>query len=178
MFKTETHLHVSEVSPCAKISAYEMIKLYSEAGYHTVFVSDHLKKKFYDKLEDMPWEEKTENFLSGYEAAKKAGEEFGGNVLLSAEILLSNSPNHYLLYGIDRDFLNKRFLHIHFAHYPKSYSIPYFSFKRFKNAEASSLSSCVFPHQHSQNSKSDIIVNTLGLYTLVILKFSINSIGI
>ena len=58
-----------------------------------------------------------------------------------------------------------------------NYSTPYFSFSRFKNAEASSLSSCVFPHQPSQNSKSDIISNTFGVYTLVILKFSINSIG-
>ena len=68
-------------------------------------------------------------------------------------------------------------LHIHFIHHLKSYSIPYFSFNRVKNAEASPLSSCVFPHQPSQNSKSDIISNTFGVYTLVILKFSINSIG-
>ena len=32
MYKTEPHLHVSEVSPCAKIGAEEVIKLYSEAG--------------------------------------------------------------------------------------------------------------------------------------------------
>lgn len=49
-FKTEPHLHVSEISPCAKIGAEETIRLYSEAGYKTVFVSDHLKKEFYDKL--------------------------------------------------------------------------------------------------------------------------------
>ncbi len=40
-----------------------------------------------------------------------------------------------------------------------------------------SVSNFVFYHQHSQNSKSDIISNTFGVYTLVILKFSINSIG-
>ena len=35
MFKTETHLHTSEISPCGKISAKEMVKRYHEAGYKT-----------------------------------------------------------------------------------------------------------------------------------------------
>ena len=106
-FKTEPHLHVSEVSACSKIGAEEMIRLYSEEGYKTVFVSDHLKKKYFDKLGDIPWEEKTAQFLSGYEIAKKAGEKYGVNVLLSAELMLNESPNHYLLYGINKAFLDQ-----------------------------------------------------------------------
>lgn len=108
MYKTETHLHTAEVSPCGKIGAAEMIKLYAEAGYSTVFVSDHLKKKTLEVMGDIPWEEKTAKFISGYDAAKAAGEEYGVNVILSAEILLEESPNHYLLYGIDKSFLDKR----------------------------------------------------------------------
>lgn len=108
MYKTEPHLHVSEVSPCARLSAREAIRLYAEAGYRTVFVSDHLKKVFYEKQGDISWQEKTERFLSGYEKAREAGEEYGVTVLLSAELQLCESSNHYLLYGFDRDFLNKR----------------------------------------------------------------------
>jgi len=37
MYKTEAHLHVSEVSPCSKLKATEMISLYHDAGYKTVF---------------------------------------------------------------------------------------------------------------------------------------------
>ena len=70
MYKIETHLHVSEVSPCAKLTAAEMIKFYHEADYSTVFVSDHYKKVYFDKLCELPWEEKTERFLSGYRKAK------------------------------------------------------------------------------------------------------------
>ena len=108
MYKTEPHLHVSEVSPCARLSAREAIRLYAEAGYHTVFVSDHLKKVFYDKHEGISWAEKTDRFLMGYELAKEVGREYGVTVLLSAELQLCESSKHYLLYGFDRDFLNAR----------------------------------------------------------------------
>ncbi len=107
MYKTEPHLHVSEVSPCAKLSARETVKLYREAGFDTVFVSDHLKKVYYEKQGDIPWTEKTRRFLSGYEAAKAAGEEYGVTVLPSCELQLCGSPNHYLLYGFDETFLNR-----------------------------------------------------------------------
>lgn len=108
MYKTEPHMHVAEVSPCGKVGARELVKLYSEAGYSTVFVSDHLKKKTLEVMGDIPWEEKTAKFISGYEIAKAAGEEYGVNVILSAELMLTESSNHYLLYGIDKEFLDRR----------------------------------------------------------------------
>lgn len=101
MFKTETHLHLCEVSPCAQLSAEEMIRLYAEAGYHTVFVSDHLK----DRCGDIPTEQKADLFMAGYEAAVRAGEKYGVTVLFAAELQLNESPKHFLLYNIDRAFL-------------------------------------------------------------------------
>ncbi len=104
MFKTETHLHVSEISPCSKLSAREMIELYAEAGYSTVFVSDHLKSRFYDKFPELTLKEKVDKFFEGYDIARAAGEELGVNVLISAELTYDHSPNHYLLYGFDKSF--------------------------------------------------------------------------
>ena len=54
MFKTETHLHTSEVSRCGQVSAAEMIELYKEAGYSTVFVSDHFKPHTFKQFGDIP----------------------------------------------------------------------------------------------------------------------------
>ena len=105
MYKTEPHLHVAEVSPCAKMGAKDVIKLYAEAGYSTVFVSDHLKKPFFEKLGDIPYEEKAIKFMEGFEIARAAGEEYGVNVLFSAEFQFSYSTSHFLLYGIDKNFL-------------------------------------------------------------------------
>lgn len=108
MYKTETHLHVSEVSPCSRISAAEMAKAYDEAGYKTLIISDHFQKGYIDRLGDIPWDDKVDHFLSGYEALKAAAEERSMNVILSAEIRFNNSRNHYLLYGVDGAFLKKR----------------------------------------------------------------------
>ena len=105
MYKTETHLHVSEVSACSRLSAEEMVKLYFEAGYRTIFVSDHFKQNYFDSLGDIAWEEKIKNFLSGYRKAKALASQYGMHVLLAAEVTLV--PNHYLLYGVTEEFLCK-----------------------------------------------------------------------
>ncbi len=106
MYKTETHLHVSEVSPCAKLSGAEMAERYASAGYSTLFVSDHLKMGTTDSYEELPWEKKISRFLSGYEAVRTAGEKLGLCVLMSAELCFDGNPNHYLVYGIDEGFLS------------------------------------------------------------------------
>ena len=105
MFKTETHLHTAETSPCGKVSAAEMVKQYYDAGYKTLFISDHFYTKYFENLGDISLEEKVEQFLLGYEEAKVAGEELGMNILLSAELRLNGSNNDYLLYGVDKEFL-------------------------------------------------------------------------
>ncbi len=108
MYKTETHMHTSEVSSCSLLSAKEMVQRYHEAGFHTLFISDHFTESYFNKLGEMPWEEKTAKFLSGYYEAKKHGDEIGMNVLLSAEFAFKGLPNHYhyLAYGITKEFLD------------------------------------------------------------------------
>ena len=106
MFKTETHLHTSESSGCSALSAEKEMYTYAEKGYSTVFVSDHLGKKYYtspycscarDYIVGVT------RFLRGYYHAKEAGEKLGITVLMSAEVNLGG--NDHLLYGIDEKFL-------------------------------------------------------------------------
>lgn len=105
MFKTETHLHTAEVSRCGKKRAYDMVRAYKEAGYSTVFVSDHFQKNTLDALGDLPWEEKITIFLSGYYCAKYEGDQIGVCVLPAAELCFAGDPNHYLIYGITKQIL-------------------------------------------------------------------------
>lgn len=105
MFKTETHLHVSEVSRCAQLSAAEMVRRYKEAGYSTVFVTDHFKKNYLSEGGTLSWEEQVDKLLCGYENARVEGEAIGVSVLFGVEIQLVGTPNHYLLYGIEREHL-------------------------------------------------------------------------
>lgn len=106
MFKTETHLHVAEVSNCSKVKAAEMVKLYMEAGYKTLFVTDHLSPAYLGSLGDISWADKVTVFLSGYFKASAVSSKYGVNVIFGAEISLKDCPNHYLAYGITREFLN------------------------------------------------------------------------
>ena len=101
MFKTETHLHTSPVSSCAKLSPEEMIRAYKDKGYTTVFVSDHFSLYHYPK--GMSFKEYVDYFIGGYTAAKRVGDEIGICVLFSVELTLNG--NHYLLYGADKEFL-------------------------------------------------------------------------
>lgn len=106
MYKTETHLHTADVSECSNISAKEMVRIYKDLGYSTVFISDHFYPFLFDKLTDMTWKEKIALFLKGYYNAKDEGDRIGVNVLMSAEFEFKNPTcNHYLVYGIDREFL-------------------------------------------------------------------------
>ena len=105
MFKTETHMHLAEVSGCSRLKASEMVKAYHAAGYKTLFVTDHLMQKFFDSLGCVPHEDKVAIFLSGYYKAKVVGEALGMNIIFSAEVSLKDSPNHYLAYGITKEFL-------------------------------------------------------------------------
>ena len=107
MFKTETHLHTQEVSKCSHLSASEMVQLYSDKGYKTVFVSDHMNSDFLEKNSNLSVFDAVRNFLIGYYNAKEAGDKYGVNVLLSAEYSISfdGIDNHYLLYGIDEEFI-------------------------------------------------------------------------
>ena len=105
MFKTETHLHTMEVSACSHKRAKELVKLYKDAGYSTVFVTDHFQSNSLDVLGDIPWSDKITIFLSGYYKAKTEGEKIGLTVLPGLEFCFQDSKNHFLAYGITKEFL-------------------------------------------------------------------------
>ena len=106
MYKIETHLHTKPVSACAHFEPEEMIRFYHNAGYKTVFISDHFSKYHFDKLGELSWEQKVGLMYNSFLRAKAEGEKFGMNVLFSPEFSLKE--NHYLLYNVDLAFLNVR----------------------------------------------------------------------
>lgn len=105
MYKTETHLHTAEVSRCSRLRAAEMVKCYHEADYKTVIITDHLTSRYMNSLGDIPWQDKITIFFHGYYKAKEAARQFDMNVLMGAEITFPGIDNHYLIYGITKEFL-------------------------------------------------------------------------
>ena len=107
MFKTEAHLHTSPVSSCSKLTPTEQVRLFKEAGYDTVIISDHFSPHHFKKLgEDLTFAQKVDKLCDAYLEAKAEGDRIGLTVLFSVE--LSFHKNHYLLYGVTREFLKLR----------------------------------------------------------------------
>ena len=108
MYKTEAHVHTKEVSICGQAAAADIIRLYAEAGFDTVIVTDHINSGSFGKWVELTWEEKIDRHKEGYEAAREAGERLGVRVLYGAEIAFLTEDGHsndYLVYDFDRDFL-------------------------------------------------------------------------
>lgn len=101
-YKYELHCHTGNVSSCAAIDAAGLVKMYREAGYSGLVVTDHYNiHTFKNPLAPQRF---TEYFLSGYRKALEAAGE-GFTVLLGMELRFYGSPNDYLVYGLTEDFL-------------------------------------------------------------------------
>lgn len=114
MHKYDTHVHTSETSPCGIIEAQEVVRLYKDAGYDGIVITDHYYDSFFEKLGEMPWKDKVDIYLQGYCSAFDEGTNIGLTVLLGMEIRFEENPSDYLVYGITEDFLKK---------YPKLYKL-------------------------------------------------------
>lgn len=99
MKKIDTHVHTSEVSPCGKLTAAQIVDSYVAAGYDAIIITDHLLlDRIFEAL--LAPEDVFERQLRGYVAAR---EHARGrlNVLLGAEIRFTQGSEDYLLLGLD-----------------------------------------------------------------------------
>lgn len=105
MFKVETHAHTAQVSACSRIEAERLVRAYADRGYDALVITDHMHKYFVDNAKEKTWGKIVSRYLSGYEAAKKAGKKYGVRVYLGMELTCSGSRDDFLLYGITKEFL-------------------------------------------------------------------------
>lgn len=105
MFKFDPHVHTKESSYCGWLPGAEVVRLYKDAGFSGVCITDHYFKSLFDNLSPKSWEKKIDAYLKGYNAAKREGDKIGLNVILGAEVMLNESNNDYLVYGLTKEFL-------------------------------------------------------------------------
>lgn len=122
MYKFDTHVHTAETSPCAKMSAAETVRLYKEAGFSGVCITDHYSKGLLESFSKTNWKEAVDRYLQGYRSAKEYGDRLGMDVLLGAEVLIDGTRNDYLLFGLSEEIL---------YHYPRLYSYKPEELKKF-----------------------------------------------
>jgi len=97
----EIHCHTSETSICGKVKAGDMVRLHKDAGFEGLCITDHYNEYHFETR----FKRNSENFLIGYRIAREHGEKIGLKVLFGIEYRFAESPNDYLLYGVDEDFV-------------------------------------------------------------------------
>ena len=107
-YKTELHLHSAEVSACSSASAEDIVKVYLDAGYTTLVLTNHFspfsyKCSRYD-LTYMSPEEKCEYYINGYHALRDAAAD-KLHVLFGMELYPLDRECDYLIYGMTEEFL-------------------------------------------------------------------------
>ncbi|MDR1177601.1 MAG: PHP domain-containing protein, partial [Spirochaetaceae bacterium] len=91
---------------CSWIPGADMAAQYKALGYDGIAITDHLHDEYISSLPCRNnWDACVDAYLSGYRAAKEAGERLGLDVILGVEIRFPESDNDYLLYGLDAAFL-------------------------------------------------------------------------
>jgi len=77
--------------------------MYKKMGYSGVIITDHFINGYTTCPKNLPWDKKMRFFVSGYEAAKRAGDKYGLDVFLGWEFTIRGAD--FLTYGLDLDFL-------------------------------------------------------------------------
>lgn len=107
IYKYDTHVHTNEVSRCGQVPAKNVVKIYLEAGYHGIVITDHYYDDYFENLGNLSWDKKIDFYLEGFKLASAMGEQLGLQVILGMEIRFTENANDYLVYGIDETFLKE-----------------------------------------------------------------------
>lgn len=106
MKKVETHLHVVPIGTCPIETPRDTARLYKNAGYDVLIVTNHFQKK---TINDMRSEGKDPiaEYVNAYREVKKYGEKVGLEVWFGVEVALETTGCNaeFLLYGVDEDFI-------------------------------------------------------------------------
>lgn len=103
LYLYETHLHTSEASACSVVSGAEQARIYKEAGYTGIIVTDHFFTGNTAIPRNLPWVERVDRFCKGYENAKKEGDKLGLSVFFGWESNFSGTE--FLIYGLDHEWM-------------------------------------------------------------------------
>lgn len=102
-YRYETHLHTTQASACARVSAAEHVNFYKNTGYSGIVVTDHFFNGNSCIPKELPWEQRIDLFCKGYEDAKKEGDRIGLSVFFGLEVNFRGTE--FLIYGVDKTWL-------------------------------------------------------------------------
>ena len=79
--KIDLHVHTSEISLCGHVSARDTVRLYKEAGYDAIVITNHFNADGIYHFAHQGRDDYFNAYYEGYELARQAGQEYGLTVL-------------------------------------------------------------------------------------------------
>lgn len=135
--KIDLHVHTAEVSGCANVPGEEVVRLYAEAGYDAIVITNHYvsynKQRFENEGKDF-----YETFVNGIRICEEAGKKYGIKVFYGYELRFNRSENDYLVYGMDLETAKDcdRFFSMgprEFSHFANENGILFYQAHPFRN---------------------------------------------
>ena len=106
-YRIELHAHSSPASGCSEVPADELVRVFYEAGYDGIVITNHFIS---DSEHSVSKEEAVEKFKKDLYLAKETGEKLGIKVYAGAELRFhKHSDNDYLFFGFESDELPEIF---------------------------------------------------------------------
>ncbi len=104
-FFYETHMHTNQGSACGNNTGYDMARACKKFGYTGVFITDHNWGGNTCVSRELPWKEWMETYATGYQDAKRYGDENDLDVFFGMETGFQGTE--FLIYGLTpEDFIN------------------------------------------------------------------------
>lgn len=101
--RLELHAHSSPASGCSEVPADELVRVFHEAGYDGIAITNHLIS---DEEHSASKEQAIEKFKRDLYLAYETGDKLGIKVYTGAELrFYKHSDNDYLFYGFSFDEL-------------------------------------------------------------------------
>lgn len=100
----ETHAHTLGGSPCAKVSAKDMIKAYADIGCGALILTNHFNEDTVPKP-GLSAREAVDRYVDLYKEAEEYGHQFGLDVWFGIETCISGGPEDFLLFGATPEIL-------------------------------------------------------------------------
>ncbi len=99
----ETHLHTCQASACGVAHGREYIEYMKNEGFDGIIVTDHFFNGNSAVPRDLPWNERVDMYMSGYEEALQESKGKDFTVLFGIEYNFQG--DEYLIYGPGRKWL-------------------------------------------------------------------------
>ena len=136
--KIDLHVHTSEISGCAHLTGEETVRLYAEAGYDAIVITNHYVSYNKNRF-DAAGLDFFKEYAKAFHLAEDAGKKYGLKVFCGYELRFDRNENDYLVYGLDLETAAKegeRFFKMgprEFSEYAKEHGILFYQAHPFRN---------------------------------------------